>query len=148
MRVFHQNRNTNPCSPIYLSPFFIMTSVTTSLAKALPKPMYTGEHEELPNRSRGPKVIGVGSSEETQVVSAVSSDFSEKPSDLKRRTDSVIAKQPSGIWIKSWVAPKVCGGLRRWRGVSRNPSGSVPSRHGQKFFFFIQRFGCAGRCAG
>ena len=47
-----------------------MTSVTMSLAKALPKPRYTGEHEELPNhsRSKGPQILGAGSLDETQVV--------------------------------------------------------------------------------
>ncbi|MCJ1225606.1 mRNA splicing protein [Toensbergia leucococca] len=41
-----------------------------SLAKALPKPRYTGEHEELPNhsRSKGPQILGAGSLDETQVV--------------------------------------------------------------------------------
>ncbi|CAF9923076.1 MAG: mRNA splicing protein [Alectoria fallacina] len=45
-----------------------MTSVATSLAKALPKPKYTGEHEELPAHSRGPRILGPGSLDETQVV--------------------------------------------------------------------------------
>ncbi|KAL9065744.1 MAG: hypothetical protein Q9161_008028 [Pseudevernia consocians] len=45
-----------------------MISVATSLAKALPKPTYTGEHEELPNQSRGSRILGPGSLDETQVV--------------------------------------------------------------------------------
>lgn len=45
-----------------------MTSVATSLAKALPKPIYTGEHEELPSQSRGPRILGPGSFDETQVI--------------------------------------------------------------------------------
>lgn len=45
-----------------------MTSVVTSLAKALPKPKYTGEYEELPSQSRGPRILGPGSLDETQVV--------------------------------------------------------------------------------
>ncbi|MCJ1461216.1 mRNA splicing protein [Mycoblastus sanguinarius] len=44
-----------------------MTSLATSLAKALPKPKYTGEHEELP-LSRGPRILGVGALDETQVI--------------------------------------------------------------------------------
>lgn len=49
-----------------------MTSVVTSLAKALPKPKYTGEYEELPSQSRGPRILGPGSLDETQVVLKVS----------------------------------------------------------------------------
>ena len=47
-----------------------MTSVATSLAKALPKPKYTGEHEELPShtQSSGPRILGVGALDETQIV--------------------------------------------------------------------------------
>ena len=45
-----------------------MTSVATSLTRALPKPKYTGEHEELPShaQSRGPRIVGA--LDETQVV--------------------------------------------------------------------------------
>ena len=51
-----------------------MTSIATSLAKALPKPKYTGEHEELPShtRTRGPQVLGAGILDETQIVLKVS----------------------------------------------------------------------------
>ena len=52
-----------------------MTSVATSLAKALPKPNYTGDHEELPSLSRGPRIVGPGSLDETQVVLKVSSSL-------------------------------------------------------------------------
>ena len=47
-----------------------MTSIATSLAKALPKPKYTGEHEELPThaQSRGPRIVGPGALDETQIV--------------------------------------------------------------------------------
>ncbi|KAI9798687.1 MAG: mRNA splicing protein [Piccolia ochrophora] len=47
-----------------------MASVATSLSKALPKPKYTGANEELPThpQSRGPRVVGPGSLDETQVV--------------------------------------------------------------------------------
>ena len=47
-----------------------MTSVATSLAKALPKPRYTGEHEELPHhtQSNGPRIVGAGTIDEKQVV--------------------------------------------------------------------------------
>ncbi|KAL8793118.1 MAG: hypothetical protein Q9195_004324 [Heterodermia aff. obscurata] len=47
-----------------------MTSVAGSLAKALPKPKYTGEFEELPahTQSKGPRILGAGSLDETQVV--------------------------------------------------------------------------------
>lgn len=49
-----------------------MTSVATPLAKALPEPKYTGEHEELPSQSKGPRILGPGSLDETQVVLKVS----------------------------------------------------------------------------
>ncbi|KAI9749385.1 MAG: mRNA splicing protein [Candelina submexicana] len=47
-----------------------MTTITTSLSRALPKPKYTGEGEELPSHapSRGPRVLGAGSLDETQLV--------------------------------------------------------------------------------
>ena len=37
-----------------------MASTATSLAKALPKPRYSGEHEELRTHttSRGPRIVG------------------------------------------------------------------------------------------
>ena len=51
-----------------------MTSIATSLAKALPKPKYTGEHEEIPHhaQSKGPRIVGAGEIDETQVVLKVS----------------------------------------------------------------------------
>ncbi|CAF9922550.1 mRNA splicing protein [Imshaugia aleurites] len=45
-----------------------MASVATSLAKALPKPKYTGHHEELPSQSKGPRILGPGSLDDTQIV--------------------------------------------------------------------------------
>ena len=47
-----------------------MTSVATSLAKALPKPKYTGEHEEIPHHahSKGPRVVGANVLDDTQIV--------------------------------------------------------------------------------
>ncbi|KAI9822597.1 MAG: mRNA splicing protein [Pycnora praestabilis] len=47
-----------------------MASITTSLSRALPKPKYTGENEELPSHAqlRGPRVLGAGSLDETQLV--------------------------------------------------------------------------------
>ena len=55
----------------------MMTSVTGSLAKALPKPKYTGEYEELPahTQSKGPRILGAGSLDETQVVLRVTRDL-------------------------------------------------------------------------
>lgn len=51
-----------------------MTSIATSLAKALPKPKYTGEHEEIPThaQSRGPRIVGPGVLDESQIVLKVS----------------------------------------------------------------------------
>lgn len=47
-----------------------MTSIATSLSRALPKPKYTGENEELPihTQSKGPRILGAGSLDETQIV--------------------------------------------------------------------------------
>lgn len=55
----------------------IMTSVAEGLFKSLPKPKYTGEEEEIPQHAqpRGPKVLGPGQLDETQVVLRVSDRF-------------------------------------------------------------------------
>ena len=55
---------------IYSILTFSMTSVTTSLASALPMPKYTGEHEELPPHAQpqGLRIVGPGALDETQVV--------------------------------------------------------------------------------
>ncbi|KAL8781051.1 MAG: hypothetical protein Q9194_000557 [Teloschistes cf. exilis] len=47
-----------------------MSSTLTSLAKSLPKPRYTGEHEELPahTQGKGPRVLGAASASDTRVV--------------------------------------------------------------------------------
>ena len=47
-----------------------MSSIATSLTKALPLPKYTGEHEETPSRTvqRGPRILGAGALEETQIA--------------------------------------------------------------------------------
>ena len=51
-----------------------MASLTASLARALPKPKYTGEEEDVPvhTRSRGPRVLGAGELDQTQVTLRVS----------------------------------------------------------------------------
>ena len=51
-----------------------MTSIATSLAKALPKPKYTGEHEELPShtQSKGPRILGAGALDQPPIVLRVS----------------------------------------------------------------------------
>ena len=61
-----------------------MTSVATSLSRALPKPKYTGEHEEIPihAQARGPRIVGAGALDETQVVLKVS--ISHLPSTRKQ----------------------------------------------------------------
>ncbi|KJZ70748.1 Pre-mRNA-processing protein 45 [Hirsutella minnesotensis 3608] len=47
-----------------------MTSIAASLQASLPKPKYTGEDEEEASRTqnRGPRIIGAGQLDETQVV--------------------------------------------------------------------------------
>lgn len=56
----------------------IMTTIATSLAKALPKAKYTGEHEELPRhtQSKGPRILGAGALDESQIALKVSSRIS------------------------------------------------------------------------
>ncbi|PYI22866.1 transcriptional regulator Cwf13/SkiP [Aspergillus violaceofuscus CBS 115571] len=47
-----------------------MASIAEGLFKALPKPKYTGEEEELPQHAqpRGPRVVGPGQLDESQIV--------------------------------------------------------------------------------
>ncbi|EPS34487.1 hypothetical protein PDE_09451 [Penicillium oxalicum 114-2] len=47
-----------------------MTSPASGLFKSLPKPKYTGEEEDLPQHAqpRGPRIVGAGQLDETQVV--------------------------------------------------------------------------------
>lgn len=72
-----------------------MTSVAKSLAKALPKPKYTAEHEELPTHSRGPRILGPGSLDETQVVLKVSPCLSDMVAALSLLTPSQRSGPPS-----------------------------------------------------
>jgi SNW domain-containing protein 1 len=47
-----------------------MTSIAASLSRALPKPKYTGEEEEIPQHAqqRGPRIVGAGTIDDTQIV--------------------------------------------------------------------------------
>ncbi|KAH6611264.1 snw 1 [Trichoderma cornu-damae] len=47
-----------------------MTSIAASLQASLPKPKYTGHDEEAPSRTqqRGPRIVGPGQLDETQIV--------------------------------------------------------------------------------
>ncbi|KAL4790303.1 SKIP/SNW domain-containing protein [Aspergillus venezuelensis] len=46
-----------------------MTFIAEGLFKSLPKPKYTGEEEELPQHGqRGPRIVGPGQLDETQVI--------------------------------------------------------------------------------
>jgi SNW domain-containing protein 1 len=51
-----------------------MTTVKGSLLSALPKPKYTGEEEEIPQHAqqRGPRILGAGALDDTQIVLKVS----------------------------------------------------------------------------
>jgi len=51
-----------------------MTSIATGLARALPKPKYTGEDEDVPTRAqqKGPRIVARGELDETQIVLKVS----------------------------------------------------------------------------
>jgi hypothetical protein len=64
----------------HLFPLYVdtMAAMATSLSRALPKPKYTGEDEELPThtQSRGPRVVGAGVIDESQIVLKVSTGYS------------------------------------------------------------------------
>ncbi|KAL6878924.1 SKIP/SNW domain-containing protein [Trichoderma novae-zelandiae] len=47
-----------------------MTSMAASLQASLPQPKYTGEEEEAPSRAqqRGPRIVGPGQLDETQII--------------------------------------------------------------------------------
>ncbi|KAL4886230.1 transcriptional regulator Cwf13/SkiP [Aspergillus karnatakaensis] len=45
-----------------------MTPIAEGLFKSLPKPKYTGEEEELPQNQRGPRIVGPGQLDDTQIV--------------------------------------------------------------------------------
>lgn len=61
-----------------------MSPISNSLAKALPKPKYTGENEELPShiQSKGPRILGAGALDETQLVLKVNSHKTEAADSL------------------------------------------------------------------
>ncbi|KAF4635541.1 hypothetical protein G7Y89_g2549 [Cudoniella acicularis] len=49
---------------------FVMTSLAASLSRALPKPKYAGEEEEIPQHAqqRGPRILGAGALDDSQIV--------------------------------------------------------------------------------
>jgi SNW domain-containing protein 1 len=49
-----------------------MASIATGLARALPKPKYNSEYEELKAQQLGPRIVGAGQLDDTQVVLKVS----------------------------------------------------------------------------
>ena len=62
-----------------------MTSVAASLTRVLPKPKYTGESEELPAhaQSKGPRIVGAGSLDDTQIAIKVCSILNPLSPDLQ-----------------------------------------------------------------
>ena len=58
-----------------------MASIAASLSRALPKPKYTGEEEEIPQHAqqRGPRILGAGALDDTQVVLKVSQPLHLEP---------------------------------------------------------------------
>jgi SNW domain-containing protein 1 len=70
-----------------------MTSIAASLSRALPKPKYTGEEEEIPQHAqqRGPRIVGAGTLDDTQIVLKVS-----KPSLLRGEHSANSGWQKSG----------------------------------------------------
>ncbi|TVY85151.1 Pre-mRNA-processing protein [Lachnellula suecica] len=51
-----------------------MTSISAALSRALPKPKYTGEEEDIPlhAQQRGPRILGAGALDDSQIVLKVS----------------------------------------------------------------------------
>lgn len=51
-----------------------MASIAASLTRALPKPKYTGEEEDIPlhAQQKGPRIVGPGVLDDTQLVLKVS----------------------------------------------------------------------------
>lgn len=49
-----------------------MASIASGLARALPKPKYSSEHEEQRAQQRGPRIVGADQIDETQIVLKVS----------------------------------------------------------------------------
>ncbi|KAL8693483.1 MAG: hypothetical protein Q9218_001714 [Villophora microphyllina] len=90
-----------------------MSSTITSLAKSLPEPKYTGEHEELPvhTQSRGPRVLGAVSAGDTRVVLHVG----RLPGTLGSDTTLTSLKQHTG--------PPTYGSRAGWRPRSADDYG-------------------------
>lgn len=69
-----------------------MASISASLARALPTPKYTGEEEEIPQHAqqRGPRIVGAGTLDETQIVLKVGRDLVEEQgscaNDIRQRS--------------------------------------------------------------
>lgn len=57
-----------------------MASIVASLTKALPKPKYTGEDEDIPSHAqqRGPRIVGAGVIDESQIVLKVNANLPEE----------------------------------------------------------------------
>lgn len=60
------------------------TIMTTVLSSLLPKPKYTGEDEDIPQHAKpkGPRVVGAGILDESQVVLRVSQSFRRPPKSI------------------------------------------------------------------
>jgi SNW domain-containing protein 1 len=57
-----------------------MTSIAAGLSRALPKPKYTGEEEEIPlhAQQRGPRILGAGALDDSQIVLKVSTTLCDR----------------------------------------------------------------------
>jgi SNW domain-containing protein 1 len=81
-----------------------MTSIAASLSRALPKPKYTGEEEEIPQHAqqRGPRIVGAGTLDDMQIVLKVSKPL------LQREKGNINSR-----WQKS--GPPPYGKRSGWR---------------------------------
>ena len=70
LRITNFSECPRSCSLPSHSAFYQLTSMATGLFASLPKPKYTGEHEEVPQHARptGPRVVGPDTIDESQIV--------------------------------------------------------------------------------
>jgi SNW domain-containing protein 1 len=82
-----------------------MTSIAAGLSRALPKPKYTGEEEEIPlhAQQRGPRILGAGALDDSQIVLKASTTLCNIQMKFTTNTD----------WQKS--GPPPYGSRSGWR---------------------------------
>lgn len=74
------------------------TSTTTAFETLLPKPKYTGEHEELPahTQQKGPRVVGADVIDETQITVRVTLPLRRDALELALMIEQRTGPHPTG----------------------------------------------------